>query len=819
MRKICPPKFITKLLRSKGIRINDIVRDHYQRPSGTSLADKLKKEGLPAKEAKELERFITDKVDEFLRKDRENILDRLLGKKLPDKRVRQASINDILKAKGDGYYSNTRLIEQVAKGKSLQSFTGEMRQKIYEATKVIDQAKDPRSKAIAMAEIQRIYDELKPGDIGKKARALQISNMLLKFSIGAQNTLGNLLQAGIDGVNNAIAAGIMDIYASPQILLGKKGSELGYLFGKRLPEALQANYNFQTGKLSLGSFYKGFSEAWEEVVKDIDTKNDIRNLENFTLRPFKNKGLTGFLQTAETAGYFITKGLDFLLRPMDRGFRALYEHDSLLQQMRDAEVSIPSPEMIIKARIEGLRGALSEDTVAARAMTGIQRVLPLGKLFMPFTKVPANLMISRVIEYSPLKVFGLMSDVLYRVADDQAKGAKNPLESVYKALSGVIPKAKSERELITEGSKIITGGALYGAGAYLAAQGLYKPNDLGSFTAKQREETALEESLGMQKGALKVGDLHVSIAKLGLAQIDIGARMYQAMKARDFPELNALQTTGLAMQQALYQLVVGSLSETAKGSSRPLGINPDNIARGFEQVQQGQDPSTALAEPLTGQILESVSYQIIPLSALSTEILSLFDTYRETYDPQPLKRAGNKILSRYNLSRSPVRLNVFGEELTEKKAGFGNPLKTTKEKQDFAGQELYRLSQLNPGRTVIQQDRKSIDGRKLTTEEYQSVKRITGKYRRQFFTSLFDTDDYAELDDEYKTEVVRKLDRIFYAAAKEEALGIETKSYKKALRQLKAAEENEDYESFAVRILRKTAYSLRKRDAEEEDNE
>ena len=593
-----------------------------------------------------------------------------------------------------------------------------------------------RQKDIEIAKINSMLQDKLPHRKGQSLKAWMRISMLFNPKTQVRNVMGN---AGVLPVNTLVDA----ISSIPDRLVAKAT-------GVRTIGGPSIGGGIAYGK----GFTKNVKEAWEDYRLGIDTKNIEQNkFEISQGKPFneKHRGpLKGVRNEVAKKLNAINDFLGFVMDAGDRGFYGGSVENSLYNQQKLNNSTEITNEMREIAENEGMQRTWSDNNEYTKAVLDLRRSINkigdmmhihvgeygLGDLLIPFAKTPANLT-KAIVDYSPVGFVNAMTE---------GKNLKNAIET-----ENYTPQM--QHDFAQTIGKATAGTILYALGAMLAQANVTSGNsdedkDLKNF---------MRNNLGIQPYSIKIGDKTFTYdwAQPIAAPFAITADIKKGIQENMTPS-QALQhflTTGFNVLSE--QSFLSGINEVL--------TNNDGILNGIEQ-QIINIPSTAMP-------------------TLLKQVTDMFDsTKRQTYS----KEGQIKNMERTAMSKDPrgsknlaPQVDVLGNEI--KKYGgennafnvFFNPANTEKGKRTPVAEEIYSLYEATQDKSVIPRKvdySTKIKGENkiLTTDEMAKWQKASGKLVTQEVEKAMNNGDYKNMNEDQKTDVIKKIVNYSYQKAKSE---------------------------------------------------
>lgn len=362
-------------------------------------------------------------------------------------------------------------------------------------------------------------------------------------------------------------------------------------------------------------------------------------------------------------------------------------------------IDSPTEEMIRYATADAATAVFQNETYLGKAAKALQNIPVVGEILVPFGRTPSAVA-TQIINYSPVGI------------------AKTIVQN--------IGKGRFDQRLFSEGvGRGLTGTAVLAIGVELAKKGL---------VALDRPTTEREQKLweleGRKQNSIKIGGTWRSPTVLGPAGnlLLIGAHFN-----------DALQTSG-SPTEALAKTMTGAVKSFTEQTFL-TGIN--------SAVQAVSDPDR-YAESYLGNLVSS----IVP--TIASDVARATDTVERR--PESIVQRLKARIPGLRKTLEP-QIDVLGKE----KEIAGNPLEVlidpTRPQKDISTpviQELRRLTddgvQVSP--TLIG-DKKGFKA--LTPKENTELWKRTGEIIDGKLGSLFNRDEYKELNKEEKGKIVEKV--------------------------------------------------------------
>lgn len=305
----------------------------------------------------------------------------------------------------------------------------------------------------------------------------------------------------------------------------------------------------------------------------------------------------------------------------------------------------------------------------------------------PFTTTPTNVA-ERIVSYSPAGFVKAMVDF-------------------------ASPTTRSQKALVDDLGRAITGTGIIAFGAYLAKKGLLTGN-----LPENKKERDMFYAEGKQPNSIKIGNTWFSLNRISPFGnlLTLGANFHQAGETKE--GLPKYATTAFAGMKGLSEMTF------LKG-----------VGGAIKAIEQPERFGQATTEQLAGSLIPSI---IGRAARVKDPFLRLSDSVLDNL----------KSRLPYLSEQLPVRRDIFGEPVESPggKAYIIDPFSTTKETNDSVINEAKRIG------VVIGMPNQTISGIKLTDEEYSEYQRIQGKNLKNNLETLIKSPEYKKMSDQEKVE-------------------------------------------------------------------
>ncbi len=582
---------------------------------------------------------------------------------------------------------------------------------------------DGYDKKAKLAEIQKMMTDKLPPDKDGRIKSWMRISMLFNPKTQVRNVAGNAIIAPVNYIG--------DIFASR---MDKK-------IAKKTGVRTTGNMNI---KAILEGMKKGAYQATNDYKKGINTKDmDGNRFEISNRKSFSDKNLVGkSLNRTEAL-------LNYVMDAGDRVFSEASFENSLQNQMILNNTTEVTQEMIDIAHEEALSRTWNDNNKYTKFVLSVRSGLNniklggygLGDVLIPFAKTPANLT-KAIVDYSPV---GLVNSL-----------------TKYKAMNNAIETgqftAKMQHDFVQTLGKATAGTMLYVLGMALAKAGITS----GKSDDDKDTRDFIKNTLGINSYSIKIGNKSFTYdwAQPIAAPLSIMANIETSKKNKEQALLegvvNSLDTAGsILLEQSFLSSINDVLSDNA-----------------------------GVVSGIINEVLELPS-RAIP--TFSKQIVDLTDTtQRQTYEyDKPLQTATNKIKAKLpGLSKTlSPSVDTMGREILRYGGKnnifnvFLNPANVNTENISESASEIYRVYKVTGDQTIMprvtpyyinQNGEKTI----LSTKERTEYAKVSGKIIEDNIKLLLKNSNYAKLEDEEKSQIIKNIVDYSYNKAREDVVGI-----------------------------------------------
>lgn len=703
-------------MKTEGINLSQIVREHYSVVNARK-EDLVKKftAGMSAHDAMQLATIVDKEFKAMGQDQKKAILDRLVKElELKPKNVKDA-VDKMIELSNLGALDRMDVREIVGKKLKIPDLsTEDAKQIVKMADAVQNMPVGSRERSYAAALIEKKINNLEIDTKLEKAVAVWKANLFSVISLGV-------------GAPGNIATGVLDLNKE---FFSASIDKLWYMAG--LSSKRTKTFNFPE---FYGAYKSGMKEAFGQTKKYRETGLGD-TLVDYYKRKLKEVGTDVYHKDITfdngLANMFVTKKMRIfgvVDKPFMNGrfYASLYEQartmatneglsgQALKNRMKEI-IKAPTDEVVHGAIDEATRGVLQQENIPAK-LIGVskswlkkhaQPIYAISELIIPIVQIPTNMVITTMIDYN---LPGLI-----RLAN---------------------PKNRSQKFVMNQLGKTLTGSTLMALGATLAAKGLMTgdyPED-----AQTQDEWRAE---GKTENAIKIGDrwfnLSYAFGPFGML-LSIGA------------DLNRISTEEGKIEAVKQIGFVG----VKKMADQPFLTGLSGL------IKASQQPQTQ-SEKYLGGVASSVIPGDVNLFAKAT------NRYQRTPDGI-LETVQNRLP--YFSNQLPVRYDMYGNPVESPRPDFLRSKKATDYK--FTA-EVKRV-----GAKISEPSDKMFND-KLNKAEYSKYSEFVGSMKKILVEEVLNSEEYQGLTDIEKKETleteVRNLEKdareYFYPKMMKERYGI-----------------------------------------------
>lgn len=594
---------------------------------------------------------------------------------------------------------------------------------IMDIMKKVSTMEDGYDKRVELAKIQKIMTDKLPPERGAGTKAWMRISMLFNPKTQVRNVAGNAVIAPVNYFSDLFASAVDKMV----------GSKTGYR---------------TTGVTNIKSYVNGFKKGVYESYNDFKKGINTRNIEGNRFEIGSGKSFNNSTTIGKSLNN-VDSLLSFMLDVGDRGFYEASFVNSINNQLVLNNTKEVTQDMIDIATSEALQRTWQDSNGYTKMVMSIRNSMNrlnvkgygLGDILIPFAKTPANLT-KAIVDYSPV---GLINTLV------KGKNLKNAIET-----GQFTPQM--QHQFVQSLGKAVAGTMLYVAGYALAKAGIVS----GESDDDKDVRDFMKNTLGVNSYSIKIGNKTFTYdwAQPIAAPLSIMANIVQ----KDKSDASTLEKIVSSLDTAGNILLEQSFMESINTALN----NNDGLVTGIEEA-----------------ILD------LPSRAIPTfmkQIVDLTDSTQRTsfeYD-KPIESMVNSIKAKIpGLSKTlaPV-VDTMGREV-QRHGGknnifnvFFNPANVSTENISTSAKEIYRLYKETGDTTIMPRVapyylNKSGEKINLTAEQRAEYQKTSGDILEKEIKKLLNSNNYQDMSDAKKKDVIKNIVDYSYNIAQNEVLGAE----------------------------------------------
>lgn len=541
--------------------------------------------------------------------------------------------------------SMREIVRQLARLRRTTAWFGTQDRLTMNADRILGKLDFETAKTVAKAQLAMIPDDYRKRSAGEIAKTARIHNMLSALTTVNRNTVGNVAIGAMDAVSDSIPARAMDFALSKFTGIRTVGNDLKYA---------KTYFNAARDAADMASLC---------LELNIPLESESRYSAGNTRTYSTQSGPVGRFFSA------YEKYLKYALEATDKFFES-GSSAAVSQSIRDlgAKSGLTEEQIAGIAQRAGTRRTFKEDRALARAAKKIKEGanyigvgdVGAGDILMPFAGVPMDLA-HTAIDYSGNGVTLGIKEMM-----DVVKAAKNGEKTIKNTRTGTeMPLEVAQRKAVSDFGRGVTGVGLIALSTAAAAFGAIKVHDSEDWERKGLEQA--QNLNGVQ--------MNLSAIWRGLTGKNENG---EAMKWRsgedvvigmDFLEpFNSAMTIGYMVSQEpdFISMVKNYPRHAFTGVLQAIMGMP--VMTLFSEIQDfvksigetDEEGNSATVDAL-GQVAGTVATSAVP-SFVRQAAQTIDPYYRDTYDPNPWRQAGNQILASIPFASKtlPEKYDAFG---------------------------------------------------------------------------------------------------------------------------------------------------------------
>lgn len=558
--------------------------------------------------------------------------------------------NDIEAVQEDDVEAMRGIVRQLAQFRRTTAWFGTKNHLTWNADRILEKMDYDTAKTIAKAQLAMIPDDFRKRSAGETAKTIRIHNMLSALTTTERNTIGNAKMGIMDAFSDSTVARAMDVAMSKFTGIRTVGNDLKY------------------GKTYFNAARDAADMAALCVELNIPLASESRYSAGNTRTHTTQSGPLGrFLSAYE-------KYMKYSLEVTDKFFEG-GSTAAVNQSIRDlgAKTGLSEDQISGLAERAGQRRTFKEDRNLSRGAKKVKEGANImfgagevgaGDVLMPFAGVPMDLG-QTAIDYSGAGMalgLGEMIDVI--------KAAKNGDTVIKNKRTGTeMPLEIAQRKAVSDFGRGMTGVGLVALSAAASAVGAIKVHNSKDWEKKGMEQAQNLDGAQANLSAIWRG-LTGDNAEGDPMEWRSGEDIVLGM---DFLEpFNSAMNIGYMVSQEpdFASMIKNYPKHALVGVMEAMSDMPVmTLLSEIQELVQSQGETDEEGNPATmdamGQVAGTIASGVVP-SFIRQTAQTLDPYYRDTYDPNPWKQAGNQLLA---------SIPGASKTLPEKYDGLGNPQK------------------------------------------------------------------------------------------------------------------------------------------------
>lgn len=661
--------------------------------------------------------------------------------------------NDIESVQIDDIASMRDIVRQLAKFRRTTAWFGTTDNLTKNADRILNKLDFDTAKTIAKAQLAMIPDDFRKRSAGEIAKTMRIHNMLTAVTTTARNTVGNATMGIMDAFSDSTTARAMDIALSKLTGIRTVGNDMKY------------------GKTYLDAARDAADMAALCVELNIPMESESMYSAGNT-RTYSSQGgaIMRFLSAYE-------KYLKYSLEVTDKFFEGGAE-SAVRQSIRD----LGSKTGLNQAQIEGLSERTSRRRTykenrslaagakkikqGANTMIGVGEV-GAGDILMPFAGVPMEIGQTSV-DYSGSGAFLGVKEMI-----DVVNAARNGDKTITNPRTGEqVPIEIAQRKAVSDFGRGMTGVSLIALSTAAAAAGYITVHD-----SKDWEKKAMDESQNMTGAQFNLSALWRDIAGK-----PTDMQTNDVLIGMDFLEpFNSAMYIGYALSQE--ESVIDAIKSYPKHAlsgvvsalmDLPVMSLMAEVQELIQSIGETDEEGNPAIQDAMGQVAGTVASSVVP--SVVRQIAQTVDpNVRDTYDPNPIKKAGKQVVSSIPFASMtlPKKYNGFGEEqkryddstIGGTALGVLNnlllPDKVKQKKENAVADYIGKLSSATGETSMYPEEQApykfSLRGEEieLTGEQRSTYQKTYGEKNMELYSGLIDYPGFTELPEDVQIDAFR----------------------------------------------------------------
>ena len=558
--------------------------------------------------------------------------------------------NDIEAVQEDDVDTMRGIVRQLAQFRRTTAWFGTQNRLTKNADRILEKMDFDTAKTIAKAQLAMIPDDFRKRSAGETAKTIRIHNMLSALTTTKRNTIGNATMGIMDAFSDSTVARAMDIAMSKFTGIRTVGNDL---------KCVKTYFNAARDAADMAALC---------VELNIPLASESRYSAGNTRTHTTQSGPLGrFLSAYE-------KYMKYSLEVTDKFFEG-GSTAAVNQSIRDlgAKTGLSEDQISGLAERAGQRRTFKEDRNLSRGAKKIKEGANImfgagevgaGDVLMPFAGVPMDIA-QTAVDYSGSGMalgLGEMIDVI--------KAAKNGDTAIKNKRTGTeMPLEIAQRKAVSDFGRGMTGIGLIALSAAASAVGAIKVHN-----SKDWEKKGMEQAQNLDGAQANLSAIWRGLTGDNAEGDSMEWRSGEdVVLGMDFLEpFNSAMNIGYMVSQEPdfasmiknypKHALVGVMEAMSDMPVMTLLSEIQELVQSLGETDEEGNPATMDA---MGQVAGTIASSVVP-SFIRQTAQTIDPYYRDTYDPNPWKQAGNQLLA---------SIPGASKTLPEKYDGLGNPQK------------------------------------------------------------------------------------------------------------------------------------------------
>lgn len=539
------------------------------------------------------------------------------------------------------------IVRQLAQFRRTTAWFGTQDRLIRNADRILNKVDFDTAKTIAKAQLAMIPDDFRKRSAGETAKTIRIHNMLSALTTTSRNTIGNATMGIMDAFSDSTTARAMDIAMSKITGIRTVGNDLKH------------------GKTYFNAARDAADMAALCVELNIPLVSESRySAGNTRTHTTQGGPVARFLSTYE-------KYLKYSLEVTDKFFEG-GSAAAVNRSIQDlgAKTGLSEEQISGLAQRAGERRTFKEDRNLSRGakkikegantMFGVGEV-GAGDILMPFAGVPMDIG-QTAADYSGSGMALGLKEMI-----DVIQAAKNGEKTIKNKRTGAeMPLEIAQRKAVSDFGRGVTGIGLIALSAAASAMGAIKVHNSDDW-----EKKGLEQAQNLDGAQINLSAIWRGLSGDNSSEDPMKWRSGEdIVLGMDFLEpFNSGLNIGYMMSQEPdiasvvksypKHALLGVMDAMTEMPVMTLLSEIQDLVQSLGETDEEGNPVTMDA---MGQVAGTIASSVVP-SFIRQTAQTIDPYYRDTYDSNPWKQAGNQLLA---------SLPLASKTLPEKYDGLGN---------------------------------------------------------------------------------------------------------------------------------------------------